>query len=92
MIFFGVVVLVYTIYLAYWPWFKPQEYRMRTLQYRKKIHRDWPFLPENVIYPFLKKHTRFDLWYARIGYLSMIVLIITIIVISYLSFRFVINP
>jgi hypothetical protein len=92
MIFIGVVFFIYVIYLAYWPWFMPQEWRKRTRRHRGKIQRFWPFLPENVSYRFLKRHPDFDLWYARIGYLIMIVLAGGTIVIAYFSLRYVTGP
>jgi hypothetical protein len=92
MIFLGLVGLLYLGYLAYWPWFKPQEWRIRTRRHRRRIQRDWSFLPENVSYRFMKKHPEFDLWYARVGYLSGMTLFIAVIVIAYLSFSFVTGP
>lgn len=84
-ILLGIAGVCYFIYLAYWPWIKPEEWRKKTRRYRRKAQKNWPFLPENLVYQFLKGKPNLDLWYARIGYLIMIILSITTIVISYLS-------
>jgi hypothetical protein len=91
-IFLGVGGLAYIIFLAYWPWFKPSEWRKRTHRHRRKIQHDWPLLPENVSYRFLKRYPEFDLWYARIGYLLGIAFFVGIIVSAYLSLRYVSVP
>ena len=82
-IFLAIIGVFYGIYRAYWPWFKPKEWRKRTNRYRRKAQKNLPFLPETVLYRYLNKHPDFDLWYARLGYLLMIVLFIAIIIVLY---------
>jgi hypothetical protein len=77
------ILLVNFLYLAYWPWFQPREWRKRIWGRRRSIQQNWPFLPENVTYKFLRGRPKLDLWYARIGYLIMALIFIIIIVLMY---------
>jgi hypothetical protein len=61
----------YFLWMSYWPWLKPEEWRKRARRYREYIWTNWSFLPEGVLYRYLKKHPNIDLWYARIGYLFL---------------------
>ena len=84
-ILLGVGAFSYSIYLAYWPWIKPKEWRSRSRQHRRKAQKYWPFLPENLVYRFLRGKPDLDLWYARLGYLLLAIFSIATIVIAYLS-------
>ena len=84
-IFLAILFLIYAVYLAYWPWLNPKEWRKRTYRHRANVQMNWSFLPSNVVYHVLQQHPNFDLWCARIGVLVMIIWTITIIIIAYLG-------
>lgn len=88
----GIAGTVYFLYLAFMPWFRPNEWRKREINYRKRIKKNWSFMPEAVVHSFLEKHPKLDLWYARIGYLFGSILFLTFTLWFYIKLPDLLNP
>jgi hypothetical protein len=86
------IILVYLIYQAYWPWFKPLEWRKRKSIFRRKFKNDWLFMPQNINLRLLERHPTFDLWYARLGPLVVIVLVLAMLIFLYSNLRIEMMP
>jgi hypothetical protein len=52
---------------------------------------DYPYLPQNINFWILDRHPKLDLWFARISYLSGILLLIAYIAYSYMRLERLLN-
>jgi hypothetical protein len=76
--------LLYDLYLAYTPWFKPKDY-MRQWEKRKRIIKKIaPFLSGDFIEGVFIGPRSVTLWWARLGYvLFALILLFSIFFISF---------
>jgi hypothetical protein len=82
--FYGIIVTIiilsYILYLAYWPWFRPLEWRKRMSTIRQKYRTDPLFVIQRIGLGLFDKHPNFDLWYERIVLLVGIVFAIVMLI------------